>query len=70
MNNHFTRNPWAPMISFWCLLWQRQLELSLQHMARMGGAVPRVRAADLSETADKAAKLARAPRAKPKRTAA
>jgi len=61
------RNPWAPVLTFWCLLWQRQLELTLQHMARMGATMPHSRASDLAQTAEKAANLARAPRAKAKR---
>ena len=63
------RNPWAPVLTFWCLLWQRQLELSLQHMARMGATMPRPRATALAQTAEKAANLARAPRTKGKRAA-
>ncbi len=67
MNRRHALNPWAPLISFWCQIWQRQIDLSLQHMARMAAAMPKAHSADLAREADSAGRLAAPPR-KPARS--
>ena len=52
MTPQFHANPFAPALSFWCSLWQAQLEQSLKFWGAFAQYVPHESAADLAAEAE------------------
>ena len=68
MTPQFHANPFAPAISFWCSLWQTQLEQSLRLWGAWAQYVPHESAAELSAEADMMKPVVRTARASTAKT--
>ncbi|WP_068296231.1 hypothetical protein [Pararhodobacter sp. CCB-MM2] len=68
MTPQFHANPFAPAISFWCSLWQTQLEQSLRLWGALAQYVPHENAAELSAEADMMKPVVRTARASTAKT--
>ncbi|MCA2014136.1 hypothetical protein LCM17_21785 [Cereibacter sphaeroides] len=68
MTPQFHANPFAPAISFWCSLWQTQLEQSLRLWGAWAQYVPHENAAELSAEADMMKPVVRTARASTAKT--